>query len=99
MRISFRKSFKAGPVRINLSKSGVGVSAGVKGARIGVGPKGAYVAGGKGGVRFYKTLNGGKTQAKEGVALYREYSIPQRVAMVIFGIVLIALGLFLPSSL
>ncbi|MDR0656335.1 MAG: DUF4236 domain-containing protein [Treponema sp.] len=94
MGISFRKSFKAGPIRVNLSKSGIGMSAGVKGARIGVGPRGTYVSGGKGGARFYKTLNGGKTQAGEGVDLYKEYSTPQRIAMVIFGIILIILGLF-----
>jgi hypothetical protein len=46
MGLYFRKSFKYGPVRINLSKSGIGVSAGIKGARVGIGPKGAYFQGG-----------------------------------------------------
>lgn len=40
MGFSFRKSVKIGPVRVNVSKSGVGVSAGVKGARIGINSKG-----------------------------------------------------------
>ena len=34
MGLRVRKSVKVGPVRVNLSKSGVGVSAGVKGARV-----------------------------------------------------------------
>lgn len=57
MGLFFRKSFKAGPVKINLSKSGVGVSAGPKGLKAGVGPKGAYVSGGKGPVRYRKYIN------------------------------------------
>ena len=39
----FRRSIKAGPFRINFSKSGVGASAGVKGFRVGVGPRGTRV--------------------------------------------------------
>jgi Protein of unknown function (DUF4236) len=43
-----RKSFKFGPLRLNLSKRGVGVSAGVKGARVGMSAAGKpYVAGGR----------------------------------------------------
>lgn len=39
----FRRSFRIAPgVRLNVSKRGVGVSAGVKGFRIGVGPRGMY---------------------------------------------------------
>ncbi len=34
MGIRFRKTVKAGPININLSKSGVGISTGVKGARV-----------------------------------------------------------------
>ena len=40
MGFRYRKSIKLGPFRLNLSKKGVGISAGVKGARIGVGPRG-----------------------------------------------------------
>ena len=36
----FSKRIKLGPVRINLSKSGVGLSTGVKGFRVGVNSKG-----------------------------------------------------------
>lgn len=43
--VNFRKSKKIGPIRLNLSKSGLGVSAGVKGLTFGVDSKGkAYRA-------------------------------------------------------
>ena len=51
-----RKSVKMGPVRINFSKRGVGVSTGVKGFRVGTGPRGPYVAGGRGGLYFRQKL-------------------------------------------
>lgn len=53
-----RKSFSAGPVRFNLSKSGIGTSFGVKGARISMGPRGAYLHAGRGGLYFRESLNG-----------------------------------------
>ena len=40
MGFRYRKSIKLGPFRLNFSKSGVVVSAGVKGARVGIGPRG-----------------------------------------------------------
>ena len=52
-----RKSFGFGPLRLNLSKSGVGYSVGVRGARIGVGPRGEYVRLGRGGVYYQKYLS------------------------------------------
>src|SRR5689334_16721594 len=52
------KSTKIGPIRLNYSKSGVGVSAGVRGARISTGPRGTYVTVGAGGVYYRKKLNG-----------------------------------------
>jgi hypothetical protein len=51
-----RKSARSGPVRVNVSTSGVGASVGVKGARIGIGPRGPYVAGGLGGLYFMQRL-------------------------------------------
>ncbi len=41
----FRKSFRIGSGRINLSKSGIGMSVGGKGFRVGAGPGGAYSSG------------------------------------------------------
>lgn len=56
-----RKSFRAGPVRLNLSKSGLGASIGVKGARVGVSSRGrTYASGGVGGLYFRQNLGGGR---------------------------------------
>ena len=52
----FRKSVKAGPLRLNFSKSGIGASVGVKGFRVGTGPRGNYVSLSMGGVRVRRTL-------------------------------------------
>ncbi len=43
MALYLRKSLRAGPFRFNLSKSGLGVSTGVRGFRVGTGPRGLYV--------------------------------------------------------
>lgn len=53
-----RKSFRLGPLRLNLSKSGLGVSAGVTGFRVGTGPRGSYVHAGRGGIYFRQRLSG-----------------------------------------
>ena len=58
MGFSFRKSLKFGPLRVNLSKSGVGLSTGVKGARVSKGPRGTYLNVGTGGVQYRKKLDG-----------------------------------------
>lgn len=55
MSFYVRKSVKAGPFRFNLSKSGVGVSAGVPGFRVGTGPRGNYVRVGANGVMYRST--------------------------------------------
>ena len=44
MGLRFRKSINLGPLRINLSKSGVGFSLGVKGFRVGRSAKGKSTA-------------------------------------------------------
>jgi hypothetical protein len=44
MGLRFRKSFTFGPLRINVSKSGIGFSLGVKGFRIGRSAKGKNTA-------------------------------------------------------
>ena len=61
-----RKSFRAGPVRFNLSKSGIGASFGVTGARVGLSSQGrAYVHGGRGGIYYRKTLGSGRRRQGE----------------------------------
>lgn len=58
MGLFFRKSIKIAPgIRLNVSKRGLGVSAGVKGARISVGPRGVYAHGGIGPLRYQQKLN------------------------------------------
>lgn len=56
MGFYIRKAIRVGPFRFNLSKSGVGVSAGVRGLRFGTGPRGNYVHMGRGGLYYRKTL-------------------------------------------
>lgn len=57
MGFYLRKSVRVGPLRFNLSKSGIGVSAGVPGFRIGTGPRGTYVHMGRGGLYYRQTLS------------------------------------------
>jgi Protein of unknown function (DUF4236) len=56
MGLSFRKSAKVGPFRFNFSKSGISVSAGVKGARVRYGSKGTYVTFGANGLYYKKRI-------------------------------------------
>lgn len=58
MGFNFRKSINLGfGSRLNLSKSGIGTSIGIKGARIGAGPKGTRVTGSVPGTGLYYTKN------------------------------------------
>ncbi|HZH50278.1 MAG TPA: DUF4236 domain-containing protein [Microvirga sp.] len=56
MPFYIRKSISAGPFRFNLSKSGVGLSVGIKGLRVGVGPRGHYIHAGRGGLYYRASL-------------------------------------------
>jgi DNA polymerase III epsilon subunit-like protein len=67
MGFYIRKSIKAGPFRFNLSKSGLGVSAGVPGFRVGTGPRGNYVNMGRHGV-YYRATLGSKHASRSGSA-------------------------------
>ena len=72
MGFYLRKSFRAGPLRFNLSKSGIGVSAGVTGARLGMSSTGrAYVHGGRGGLYYRKSVGSG---SKDGRAMAERYT-------------------------
>jgi len=57
MPFYLRKSVRVGPIRFNLSKSGIGVSTGIPGLRIGSGPRGTYVHMGRGGLYYRQTLS------------------------------------------
>lgn len=86
MGFYIRKSISVGGFRFNLSKSGVGVSAGVKGFRVGVGPRGHYVHVGAGGLYYRATLpaiparraraSAGGTRADE-IPQYEYEPVPQ----------------------
>jgi len=65
MGFYFRKSISLGPIRINLSKSGLGISAGVKGLRLGIRPNGrSYVHAGRYGL-YYRQELGRPTEPEE----------------------------------
>ena len=66
MGFYFRKSVNFGPFRFNFSKSGIGVSTGVKGFRVGTGPNGNYVHMGRNGIYYKKTFgkNNGKSEKR-----------------------------------
>ncbi|HMP01176.1 MAG TPA: DUF4236 domain-containing protein [Gemmatales bacterium] len=56
MGFYIRKSIRVGPLRFNLSKSGIGVSVGIPGFRVGTGPRGNYVHMGLGGLYYRSTI-------------------------------------------
>jgi hypothetical protein len=56
MGFYIRKGINLGPLRLNLSRSGLGMSVGVKGARVGLGPRGSYVHLGRGGLYYRQSL-------------------------------------------
>lgn len=57
MGFYIKKSIRVGPMRFNLSNSGVGVSIGIKGLRIGTGPRGNYIYMGAGGISYRASLS------------------------------------------
>ena len=56
MSFYLRKALRVGPFRFNLSKSGIGVSTGIRGMRLGTGPRGNYVHMGREGIYYRKML-------------------------------------------
>ena len=63
MGFYLRKSVRVGPLRFNLSGSGIGLSCGIPGLRIGTGPRGNYIHAGRGGFYYRKTFSAGKTHS------------------------------------
>jgi hypothetical protein len=67
MGFYFRMAFRVGPLRLNLSRCGLGVSAGVTGARVGIDATGReYVHAGRRGL-YYRAF--GPRVATSGGAL------------------------------
>jgi len=68
-----RKSVKMGPVRFNLSKSGIGTSVGVKGFRVGVRPNGkSYIHAGRYGLYYRQEFNTKKATSKNKPEIIQE---------------------------
>src|SRR5436853_2824952 len=65
MAWGFRRSLKlAGPLRLNLSKSGLGLSLGVPGLHVGVNSRGRYVRAGVPGTGIYYRKGLGRARPK-----------------------------------
>lgn len=56
MGFYIRKALSVGPFRFNLSRSGIGISGGIRGLRLGTGPRGNYVHMGRHGLYFRRSL-------------------------------------------
>ncbi|MCH5294024.1 MAG: DUF4236 domain-containing protein [Treponema sp.] len=97
MGFRFRKSMKIGPVRLNVSKSGLGVSTGVKGARIGVNSKGkVYGSVGVKGMTYRKQFGGADNKTSSGDDTETVTEVPQAdVVVCSFGVALIVLSLII----
>ena len=87
MGLSFKKRIKILPgLNINLSKSGLGLSAGPKGAKVSLGADGkTRVSVGKGSLRYSKTLESGTSKEPSQIAVY---------IVMVSGIVLLGLLVF-----
>lgn len=66
MGFGFKKSKKLGGIRLNLSKSGLGISYGVKGLRVSTNAKGTTLYGGRGGLYYRKKLSSKKEETQVG---------------------------------
>ncbi|CAK8717840.1 DUF4236 domain-containing protein [Candidatus Electronema halotolerans] len=76
MAFYLRKSVKIGPVRFNLSKSGIGTSVGIKGFRVGVRPNGrSYLHAGGYGIYYRQELGSGGRARTNDVPPPRETEI------------------------
>ncbi len=76
MGFYLRKSISVGPLRFNLSKSGVGVSAGFKGFRVGMGPRGNYVHMGRGGLYYRATIPSASPTYRSGAMANAQSALP-----------------------
>lgn len=98
MGLFLRKALSTGPIRLNISKSGFGISGGMKGARLSAGPSGLHVFAGRNGMYYRKSLNAKSTNTSSGS--YQK-SAPQttgRSEAIVFGIIgLVIIGLMLKA--
>lgn len=70
MAFYLRRGVNFGPIRVNFSKSGVGFSAGVTGARVGINSRGqTYVHGGRHGMYYRKNI-GSRSHSSNGAGAF-----------------------------
>ena len=88
-----RKSFRVGPLRLNLSKRGIGALVGVKGTRLGVDATGKpYTAGGRYGLYFRQRLGAGQENRAPGeVGMGGDEQTPDRPSRAWWVLVVLAL--------
>src|SRR4029077_15353448 len=84
MGFYLRKSVSVGPFRFNLSKSGIGVSAGIKGLRIGTGPRGNYVQMGRGGIYFRRTIPSSDSRRTPSLVPQEQSQVPEEQSSIDF---------------
>ena len=97
MGLNFRKSIKIGKnSRINLSKSGIGVSTGAKGARIGVGPRGIRKTVSIPGTGIYATKQTGYKKLKQNSSTSTHTSAEWNIFAIILAI-MIAIAIAMPA--
>src|SRR5436190_12244342 len=86
---SFRKSVKILPgVRLNLSKRGVGVSAGVRGFRVSSGPRGTELNAGVGPLRYRSQL--GQTNGVRAAGHAVAYGCAAVLILIVVAVVVVA---------
>jgi hypothetical protein len=84
-----RKSVRLGPVRFNLSRSGIGTSIGVRGLRVGQDARGhPYLFAGRGGLYYRERLGGAGSRPRASGCL---------VLLAAGGLVLVFLAVVLGS--
>lgn len=76
MGFYLRKSIRVGPLRFNLSRSGIGVSAGIPGLRVGIGPRGNYVRIGSGILKYRATLPSAPPRGAAARSAIRAWKLP-----------------------
>ena|ERR1043166_2058096 len=95
MGFFIRKSIKVGPVRLNLSKSGLGASAGIKGLRVSTGPRGTELNAGRKGIYYRQQLSSPQSWKKSNLGISTALIVVGIIA--VFGILalvfLVVLGL------
>src|SRR5262249_53194754 len=93
MGFYFRKSVSFGPVRFNFSKSGIGVSVGVKGARISTGPRGTYVHAGRHGFYYRQRLDSPHPRSPQPIHRQPEVN-PRQIRAAPFAIMAVLITTF-----